>query len=298
MIQNDGLSIPDKYLEEWSREIERWVNPRLDNLFARNVLTFRKVDESVQIDVVAEYEKTGPGAKIVAKGSTPTGKTGIKQTTNKQDIYQFMDWFSVHEKDLKSDPKMFNRQVDMCLKNIHRLEDNITINGETTLGLNGIVQAAQANTNGNIGAAENNGIWGSGTQDPHADIVAALELIDGQFDDSTLFLAGKKSDLGKLSNLDSQRQPYWKTIATLVGYTEQDRPYKTWLRRNDNFTAGKVYIIAKDPDAAEFVVSENPYPDRLPKAAGGNFPVEMKGWAVPRIYKNEGFVEIEVGTTA
>ena len=43
---------------------------------------------------------------LIAKGSTPTGKTGIKQTTTKQDILQFMDWFSVHEKDLKSDPKM------------------------------------------------------------------------------------------------------------------------------------------------------------------------------------------------
>ena len=69
MIQNDGLSIPDNYLEEWSREIARWVNVNLDNMFARNVMPVRKVDEAVQIDVVVDYDRTGPGAKVVAKGS-------------------------------------------------------------------------------------------------------------------------------------------------------------------------------------------------------------------------------------
>src|SRR3989304_6047146 len=144
MIQNDGLSIPDIYLEEWSREIARWGNVNLDNMFVRNILPVREADEGAQIDVVVDYDRTGPGAKVVAKGSTPTGKTGIKQTTTKQDILQFMDWFSVHEKDLKSDPKMFNRYVDICLDNIHRLQKNLTINGDATLGITGIVAAAQA----------------------------------------------------------------------------------------------------------------------------------------------------------
>ena len=48
MIQNDGLSIPDNYLEEWSREIARWVNVNLDNMFARNMMPVRKVDEAVR----------------------------------------------------------------------------------------------------------------------------------------------------------------------------------------------------------------------------------------------------------
>lgn len=298
MIQNDGLSIPDKYLEEWSREIARWVNVNLDNMFARNVLPVRKVDEAVQIDVVVDYDRTGPGAKVVAKGSTPTGKTGIKQTTTKQDILQFMDWFSVHEKDLKSDPKMFNRYVDICLDNIHRLEDSMTINGDTSLNINGIVQAAQANANGKIDASMNKGIWGSDTQDPHADVVAGKRLLDGNYKNGTLFLVGNSLDLEFLFNLDSERQPFYKTIAPLFKASPETDPYSAWLKPNDNFATGKVYLAAKNPIVAEFVVSENPYPDRLPKAAGGNFPVELKGWAVPRIYKNEGFVEIEVGTTS
>lgn len=298
MIQNDGLSIPDHYLEAWAREIARWVNVNLDNMFARNVLPVRKVDEAVQIDVVVDYDRTGPGAKVVAKGSTPTGKTGIKQTTTKQDILQFMDWFSVHEKDLKSDPKMFNRYVDICLDNIHRLEDTLTINGDATLGVAGMVQAAQANANGKIDAGENAGVWGSGTQDPHADIVKAKRLLDGNYKNSPLFLIGNSLDLEYLFNLDSERQPFYKTIAPLFKASPETDPYSAWLKPNDNFAPGKVYIAAKNPIVAEFVVSENPYPDRLPKAAGGNFPVEIKGWAVPRIYKNEGFVEIEVGATS
>src|SRR4030067_3632088 len=111
-------------------------------MFARNVMPVRKVDEAVQIDLVVDYDRTGPGAKVVAKGSTPTGKTGIKQTTTKQDILQFMDWFSVHEKDLKSDPKMFNRYVDICLDNIHRLENRLTINADANLAMPAVVVAA------------------------------------------------------------------------------------------------------------------------------------------------------------
>jgi len=298
MIQNDGLSIPDNYLEEWSREIARWVNVNLDNMFARNVMPVRKVDEAVQIDVVVDYDRTGPGAKVVAKGSTPTGKTGIKQTTTKQDILQFMDWFSVHEKDLKSNPAMFNRYVDICLDNIHRLEDSLTINGDASLGIIGIVAAAQANANGKIAAADNAGVWGSATQDPHADIVKAKRLLDGNYKSNPLFLIGNSLDMEFLFNLDSMRQPFYKTIAPLFRASPDADPYGTWLKINDGFAEGKVYLAVKNPVVAEFVVSENPYPDRLPKAAGGNFPVELKGWAVPRIYKNEGFVEIEVGTTA
>ena len=101
-----------------------------------------------------------------------------------------------------------------------------------------------------------------------------------------------------LFNLDSMRQPFYKTIAPLFRASPDADPYGTWLKINDGFAEGKVYLAVKNPVVAEFVVSENPYPDRLPKAAGGNFPVELKGWAVPRIYKNEGFVEIEVGTTS
>jgi len=113
-----------------------------------------------------------------------------------------------------------------------------------------------------------------------------------------LFLTGNSLDLEYLFNLDSQRQPYYRTIAPLFRASPDADPFKTWVKINDGFTAGRVYLAARNPVIAEFVVSENPYPDRLPKAAGGNFPVELKGWAVPRIYKNEGFVEIEVGTTS
>lgn len=298
MIQNDGLSIPDSYLEAWAKYIDRYVDKYYDNMFARNIFEVRKVDESVQIDVVVDYTASGTGAKIVAKGSVPTGVTGMRQQTSKQDIFQFFDQFVVHEKDLKSGPELYNKALDKCLKNIHRLEDSVSINGDATLNIKGIAGAAQANANGTIGAADNAGVWGSGTQDPHADIVKAMRLLDGNYDDTQLFLVGNPLDFGYLTNLDSERQPYWKTMAPLFGYSEQDKPYKTWIKRSKQFTPGKVYLAVKSAEVAEFVVSENPAPDRLPKAAGGNYPVEVKGWAVPRIYVNEGFVEIEVGTTA
>ncbi len=299
MIANDA-AIPDNHLEAWSREIARWVDARADVLWARNALIPRKVGEDVQIDVVVEYTKTGPGAQVVAKGGVPTAKSGLSSTTNKQDIYQIMDQFNVHEKDLKTDPTMYNKQVDICLRNIHQLEDDMAINGNANLNVKGVVQQAQANTNGKIVASgasgndvNNAGAWdGSEANDPYADLINAIELIDGVYDPA--YLAGHRRDLAYLFRMDSERTPFWKQIAPLFGYSEQDRPWKTWLKPSSKFARGKVYVMSKDVDAAEFVYSENPYPDRLPKQSGGNYPVELKSWSVPRIYDPEGFVEITV----
>jgi len=55
------------------------------------------------------------------------------------------------------------------------------------------------------------------------------------------------------------------------------------------------YILQQKPGNSRVRVSENPYPDRLPKAAGVT-PVELKGWQC-RIYRTR-LVEIEVGTTS
>jgi len=297
MITYDA-GIPDKFLEEWKREIARYAQANLDNMLARNVLPIRKVSASTQVDVLVEYDKTGQGAQVVAKGAVP-GKTSVSATTSKQDIYQLMDSFDLHQKDLKTDPKQYNRLVDICLRNIHRLEDSLAMNGDPNLNLNGIVDAAQSNANGKIVASgatgndeNNHGAWdGSDTSiDIHADIVAAVERLDSNY--KPRYLVGNRTDIMRLFTLDSQRQPYYATIAPLFGFSEKDNPLKTWLFETGVIAAGKVYVCAKDPEAAEFVISENPKINRLPMQRGGMYPVEITCWAVPRIYDNEAFVEI------
>ncbi len=303
MHEFTDAAIPDNHLEAWNKEIAKWVDLKADVLWARNALTPRKVGEDVQIDVVVTYTKTGTGAQVVSKGGVPTAKTGIASTTDKQDIYQLMDQFQVHEKDLKSSPDMFNKQIDMCLRNIHQLEDDMAINGNSNLGLSGVLTMAHANPNGKITATgasgndvDNAGAWTETTNlDPYSDIVNAIEMLGSKFDPA--FIAGNRKNLARLFLKDKSADgagPFWKEIAPMFGYSEQDNPWKTWLKPSSKFAVGKVVLMAKDADAGEFVVSENPWPDRLPKAAGGNFPVELKSWSVPRYYDAEGFVEIDV----
>jgi len=295
IVQDAG--IPDRFLEAWGREIVRYAQRNLDNMLARNVLELRKVSKDVQVDVLVKYDKTGQGAQVVAKGAVP-GKSGVSATTDKQDIFQLMDGFDIHQKDLNTDPKTYNRLVDICLKNIHRLEDSLAVNGDTKLNLKGIVGAAQANTNGKIvasgatGKNENNhGAWdGSEANDIHADILAAIERLDSNY--KPRYLVGNRIDVMRLFTLDSERQPYYATVAPLFGFTDRDNPLKTWIFETGAIAAGKVYVCAKDPEAAEFVVSENPRPRKIPLQRGGMYPVEIACWSVPRIYDDNAFVEI------
>lgn len=303
MFAHNDAAIPDNYLEAWTREIANWADARADVLWARNALIPRKVGEDVQIDVVVTYTKTGTGAQVVSKGGVPTAKTGIASTTNKQDIYQIMDQFQVHEKDLKSDPSMYSKELDMCLRNVHQLEDDMAINGNAALGLSGVLGMAAANPNGkivNTGASgndlDNNGAWTELTAlDPYADILDAVEMLGSKYD--PVQIGGNRKDLARLFRKDKSsalHEPWTQQIAPLLGYSPSDNPYKTWLKTSSKFPRGKVVLMSKDADAGEFVVSENPYPDRLPKAAGGNFPVEIKSWSVPRLYDEEGFVVIDI----
>jgi hypothetical protein len=68
MIINDATII-ERNVEEWTREIELFIDKFGDNMSARNILPQRTVGADTAIDVVTSYDRTGPGAQIVAKGS-------------------------------------------------------------------------------------------------------------------------------------------------------------------------------------------------------------------------------------
>lgn len=292
MIGNDAATL-QHFVETWEREIVDYVEKYKDNMTSRNVMHVRNVGADVAIDVVTNYDRTGPGAQITAKGAVPKSM-GLSASDTKHDIYQIATGFHISKKDLNLDPKQKNRLVDIAMRDIHRKEDDIVINGVTNLNLNGIVDAAAANSNGTITAGTNAGAWSGETgTDIYDDINSALALMDDEFDPE--YLLGKRTDLLYLNRMDSERQPYWKTIAPLFDMKEGDR---SWIWNSNHFAANKVYLTPGDDFmAGELVVSENATIDVLYNGGmgpGKNYYFEVSEWVVPEFHNNDAFVEIEI----
>ena len=289
MIGNDAATL-QHFVEEWTREIVDYVEKYKDNMTSRNVMHVRNVGADVAIDVVTNYDRTGPGAQIVAKGAVPKSM-GLSASDTKHDIYQIATGFSISKKDLSLDPKAKNRLVDIAMRDIHRAEDDMVINGVTNLNLTGIVDAAAANSNSTITAK---GAWsGETSTDIYDDINTALGLMDDEFDPK--YLLGKRTDLLYLNRMDSERQPYWKTVAPLFNMKESDR---SWIWNSNHFAANKVYLTPGDDFmAGELVVSENATIDVLYNGGlgpGKNYFFEVSEWVVPEFHNNDAFVEIDI----
>jgi hypothetical protein len=262
MIQNDAALL-QHFVEVWEKVIPEWVDEHKQNLTARNILHRRDVDAAVTIDVVEKYDKTGQGAQITAKGAVP--KTfGIKTTSENFTIHQIATGFNINVKDLKASPNAKARLVEIALAEIHEKEDDICLNGDTEHNITGVVDAAQANTNGKIVASgasgndiNNKGKWAGETgTDIYTDVADAISFLDSKY----------KKNPNDLS----------------------------WIWSSDYITRGKVYVVAKDTMAADFVVSEDPGVVSYALAPGQNYPIEIYSWSETEIYADEAFVEIAI----
>ena len=298
MIENTGATI-DHFIEEWTRQIAVYAERYKDNMTSRNIMDVRYVGADVGIDVVTKYDKTGPGAQVLAKGAVPKSMS-VFGTDTKHEIYQIGVGFNISQKDLALDPQRHARTIDIALREIHRLEDDITLNGVTNIGLTGLITAAQANSNGkivNAGAAgsdtNNKGAWaGEADTDIYDDLLTADSKIDEEFD--MAYLVGRKADLRYLWRLDSVRNQYRTLSAPLFGRAEESID---WMWKTNHLTAGKVYACAKDFAGGELVVSENPSIVSLYNGGmgpGRNYYFEVSEWVVPEFHNNDAYVEIDI----
>lgn len=290
MIQNDA-AILEHFIEEWEREIVLYVEKYKDKMAARNILPVRNVGEDVGIDVIQKYDRTGSGASVVAKGSVPD-TMGLTATSDKHELFQIATSFNINAKDMKMGPKTKNVLVDIALRDLHRAEDDFAFNGNSKLNVNGIKQAARANSNGKITTSTNKGAWSGETgTDIYDDINTAIGKMDGDFDPA--YLLGNRTDLLYLNRPDSERQPYYKTVAGLFGMTNEND--KSWIYMTNHIAAGHVYVIPKDFLAGELVVAENPHIVEYPMMPGQNYRFEVIAWVVPEMHQNDAFVEIATG---
>jgi len=273
--------------EQYTAEILKYREKFSDNMVARSIFSIRRAPKNILTDIVQTHERQGRGAVVAASGVIPSGsKTSVKSTAFP--VYQILDGFVLTEKDMQIDSKLKSRNVDLCMRNIHKTEDDLAINGDTTLNLNGI---ADVSSNNQITTSTNHGNWdGSESNDIHADFISAIVLMNSEYDPS--FVVGNPVDINYLNTLDSERQPYWKTLIDLFpGATKKE----SFIYKSNRVTAGTVYIGPMDPRAAELVVVENPTVRTLPIQSGGNYPVELFEWVTPEIHDSDSMAEIATG---
>ena len=296
-----GSFIPDEVVTAWVREINQYELNYRPEMVARNVLPRREVGPQIDIDAISYYQSTSGRAQIVAKGAAPQPFT-MKTKVEKHEMYQFMDGFMVNERDLAKaqGATMKAKEIDSALAMIHSAEDYILMNGDSDLGIDGIVDVAHANENGKILANNktatgndivNMGAWdGSGdTRDPYEDVVNAIRMMDHRF--KPYALIADRTTMTYLNMKDSERIPFWKGMGPLFGKADDDR---SWMIESQHTPAGYAYVIPYDPQAAEFVVSQDiDIADDYPKQLGGNYYVEIKEWIHPvEIHVRTAFVEI------
>ncbi len=292
--------IPEEWITVFQNAITDYVQKYKDNMVARNILSRRQIGETVITDVTLHYDETGPDAGIVAKGSVPYTFSHAMRT-ERHAVWKLATAFMIDERDLKADPQMQTRDVDIGMRKLHRLEDNLAINGSTTHNILGLVSAARSGDYGKVvasgatGKDENNvGAWtgddSSGKIDIFDDVLTAYGMMDPQFEPA--YLLGRRSDLLNMWKLDSERRPYVDTIAGLLTGNEKNRD---WIVYSDFVPAGYVYLVAKDPMFAEMVHAIDIMVEPYPKQPGGMFMVEMKEWLSPiQVHNNGGVIEIQI----
>lgn len=290
MFQNDAAILQHK-IEQFKKELPDYISKIEDKIISRMVLPVRKIGAELMWDNVEHYDRTGEGAQILAKGQPPKGSGSVASLVPFQ-MFQVVDGFKIHEKDLMLDSKVKSRDLEIILGNIHRKENIMAIRGDAPHNIKGLVGAAQANTNGTETATTNWATTASALY--YNDLLRTRDKMDADFEPR--WLIGNRTDLNKLDVLsDDTKQPVWKQIASLFGKTEMDSK-KSWMVPCGDLTlpTGKVYMCAQDPKAAELVISENPTLRALPQQPGGNYPIEMYEWLNVEIHEDNAFVELDV----
>lgn len=300
-----GSYITEEVVTAWVQTIDDYELNYRPELIARNILPYREVGPQIDIDAITHIQTTSGRAGIVAKGASPD-PIQIAAGVEKFEMYQIASGFYINQRDLNKTqgPVMKTAEINEVMAKIHATEDYVAVNGDSTLGITGIVGAAHANTRGKVlataGSATGNdvvnmGAWDSSgdTLDPYEDILNAIKFMDPRF--KPWGLIADRATIRNLDKTDSERVPFSDYIGKLFGKPEGDR---SWMIESQFTPAGYAYVIPYSPQAAEFVVSQEiDIADDYPKEKGGNFWIEIGEWVSPiEIHAKESFVEID--TTA
>ena len=291
------------WVTNFTKRITLYTQVYGDNMMARQIVARRSLPSTADIDVVLKYKDAGQNAEIVAKGSVP-GTIGTFAENVKYDVFSFATSFIINERDLARDPELQARNVDLGMRYLHRLEDDVIINGNTAYGITGLDGVAALNPAGKIVASgasgndvNNKGNW-AGTEtdsamDPYEDILNAVARIDDKFANSKMFLLGRRSEMIGMWRKDALRNQFMPQIAALLTGNENDTSF---LKFSDFVPSGYCYLVCKDSLFAEMVHAQDIMIDaNYPRQKGGNYYVEMREWLIPLEYHDPGgIVELAI----
>lgn len=298
-----GSVIPEEFVTTWVRDINEYELLYKKELFARNIFPYRDIGETNDYDMSTYFQSDDGLAQVIAKGSVPEAFT-MRARTQKHEMFCIATGFVLNERDLiKPDgATMKTQDINIAMNKMHGKEDYLAMNGDTSLSANfvGIVGAGRANTNGKITAAASSGVnvgnmgaW-AGTdanRDPYEDVLNGIDKLD--YTAKPVALVGNRHSLRWLNTLDSERIPFADHVGRLFGKSAGDY---SWMVESQFCPDDYVYIVPKDPQFGEFVVSQEiAIDDSYAKQAGGNYWIEIRSWLNPaEIHQVNGYCEIQI----
>ena len=298
---NYGSSIPLEQILNIQKTIEIFRAKYKDGYIARSLIDQRPgVARTLRKDIVRKIDKTAANdgistARISLGGTTPD-IVGSKGKDILHSIYRIDAAIQRNEAELELDPNIWTRDTSLAMMECLRRENYTVINGDSTIGIVGLVGAAAANTRGSITSGTNAGAWdGSETNsimDPYTDLRKALEYIDPNLI-GPLSLAGRPAYLNYLLQEDDLGKVFSDKIGTrLMGKQATDL---SWMVKSDYFPANTVYLICKSMEAAELIIPEDYNVDaNYPREKGQNVYAEIGGWIGVEIHNNDFIVPIAI----
>lgn len=296
-----GASIPASTIKNFEKVVINYRQKEKDKELVRNLAELRTIGPAFQTDVVTYWEKTGGNdvirASIKAKGAA-ADTVGAKENEVSHNMYKLTVGFNYNTRDLDLDPAQYTRKVEICTREIRRLEDYLWVNGSTAPALTGLVTSARANPGGKIAAygasssspsKDSIGNW-AGTddyRDIYDDVEEAITRVGDNFD--AAYMVGRKTTVSPIRKMDDMRNKYADQILDLFNANK----VTDFLRTSAYIPAGYVYVVAKDVEFAEFVISQDLRVKSYAEQPGEVIPVELIEWVNPCEYhSNEGAVEI------
>lgn len=302
-----GGFIPEEFLTTWYADVKKYIDVNIDNMMARRLLSLRNVGETTEEYAMTEIDVSAneviPKARSAAGDNITVGKN--------EKLYKIWRWptgFVLNEDDVKKSPQLQSIHVDACMRKIQRAEDKLFYSGRTQNNVTGFATAAAANTNGYVTQAASSGVNTGNTgawltADTNRDIYEDLRVARGKLDSKYRSQLGNLYLVGNADSMDAlwQKDPYsdgsepiFRSVAPLFGRSP-DTPITEWAVINDQIADNVVYIVTKNPEAAEFIQARGiTIDDAYPRIPIGNYQVAIYEDVGIAIHDNNAFVKVEI----
>jgi hypothetical protein len=298
---NYGAGIPQEVVTSMQKTLLLYQAKYKDGYIGRQIIDQRpNVPSTVRKDIVRKIDKTaandGVSTARISAGGTMPDIVGSKGKDVLHQVYRIDNAILMNEAEITLDPSGWSRNVALAMLECQRRENYTIINGQTNLGIVGLVGASALNSRGSITAGTNNGAWDGSevdkVMDPYDDIRKALEYLDPNLS-GPMMLAGRPAYLNYLLQEDDLGKVFSDKIGTrLMGKQATDL---SWMVKSDYFPANYVYLIMKSMEAAELIIPEDYNVDaNYPRQPGQNQYAEIGGWFGIEVHNNDFIVPIAI----